>query len=111
MRAKFAVAVRRLEIRIEELIQKDVAHTGQLKHQSSISKQLKEALDEKSQLVAALEVREDALTARESYLIQELLALRNEKQRSQPLVWHEEKQRKRESIVPNRLPPATSPWK
>ncbi len=110
MRAKFAVAVRRLEIRIEELIQKDVAHAGQLKHQSSISKQLKEALDEKSKLVAALEVREDALTARESYLIQELLALRDEKQRNQSLVLHEEKHRNRESIA-IRLPPATSPWK
>ena len=111
MRAKFAVAVRRLEIRIDELIQKDVAHAGQLKHQSSISKQLKAALDEKSKLVAALELREDALTARESYLIQELLALRDEKQRNQSLVLHEEKQRNRGTIVPIRLPPATSPWK
>jgi lipopolysaccharide export LptBFGC system permease protein LptF len=111
MRAKFAVAVRRLEIRIEELIQKDVAHAGQLKHQSSISKQLKEALDEKSNLIAALEVREGALIAREDYLIQELRALRDEKQRNQSLVGHEEKQRNRESIVPIRLPPAASPWK
>jgi hypothetical protein len=110
MRAKFAVAVRRLEIRIDELIQKDVAHAGQLKHQSSISKQLKEALDEKSKLVAALELREDALTAREDYLIQELLVLRDEKQSNQSLVLHEEKQRNRESIA-IRLPPATSPWK
>ena len=99
MRAKFAVAVRRLEIRIEELIQKDVAHAGQLKHQSSISKQLKEALDEKSNLIAALEVREGALIAREDYLIQELRALRDEKQRN------------RESLMPIRLPPAISPWK
>jgi len=109
-RAIFAVAVRKLESKIEELINQVVAHAGELKHQSSISKQLKEALDEKSKLVAALEVREDALTARESYLIQELLALRDEKQRNQSLVLHEEKHRNRESIA-IRLPPATSPWK
>jgi len=110
-RAVFAVAVRRSEIRIEELINKVVAHAGELKHQSSISKQLKEALDEKSKLVAALQAREAALIAHEDYLIQELLALRDEKQRNQPLVLHEEKQRNRDSVVPIRLPPATSPWK
>ena len=110
-RAVFAVAVRRSEIRIEELINKVVAHAGELKHQSSINKQLKEALDEKSKLVAALQAREAALIAHEDYLIQELLALRDEKQRNQPLVLHEEKQRNRDSGVPIRLPPATSPWK
>ena len=110
-RAIFAVAVRKLEIKIEELINQVVAHAGELKHQSSISKQLKEALDEKSKLVAALQAREAALIAHEDYLIQELLALRDEKQRNQPLVLHEEKQRNRDSVVPIRLPPATSPWK
>ena len=110
-RAIFAVAVRKLEIKIEELINQVVAHAGELKHQSSISKQLKEALDEKSNLIAALELREGALIAREDYLIQELRALRDEKQGNQSLAGHEEKQRNRESMMPIRLPPAISPWK
>jgi hypothetical protein len=110
-RAKFAVAVRKLEIRIEELINQVVAHAEELKHQSSISKQLRETLDEKYKLIVALEVREGALIARENYWIEALRALRDEKQSNQSLVVHEEKQRNRESILPIRLPPATSPWK
>jgi hypothetical protein len=61
--------------------------------------QLKEALDEKSKLVAALETREGALMSRENSLVQELLTLRDENRKN------------RDSMLPMRLPPATSPWK
>ena len=93
VRAMFAVAVRRLEVKIEELIEKVVTNAEQLRHQRSISEKLKDALDEKAKLVAALEVREGALMARENSLIQELLALRDDRQRSRSLALHEVKQR------------------
>jgi hypothetical protein len=59
---------------------------------------LKEALDEKSKLVAAMEAREGALMSHENALIHELLALRDEIRRN------------RDSTLPLRLPPAQSPW-
>ena len=99
MRAMFAVAVRGLETKVEELIKKVAAYAAQLGRQTAVNKQLKEALDEKSKLVAALEVREGALMSRENSLIQELLALRDETRRT------------RDSALSTRLPSAPSPWK
>ena len=99
MRAMFAVAVRSLEVKVEELVKKVAAYAAQLGRQIAVNKQLKEALDEKSKLVAAFEVREGALMSRENSLIQELLALRDETRRT------------RDSALTPRLPSAHSPWK
>jgi hypothetical protein len=99
VRAMFAVAVRKLEIRTEELVKRTAAQATQLGRHNAVNMQLKEALDEKSRLVAALEIREGALLSRENSLIQELLALRDENRKN------------RDSILPMRLPPARSPWK
>ena len=99
MRAMFAVAVRSLEVKVEELVKKVAAYAAQLGRQIAVNKQLKEALDEKSKLVAAFEAREGALMSRENSLIQELLALRDETRRT------------RDSTLAPRLPSAPSPWK
>ena len=99
MRAMFAVAVRKLETRTEELVKRIAAQGAQLGRHNAVNTQLKEALDEKSRLVAALETREGAMMSRENSLVQELLALRDENRRN------------RDSAVPMRLPPAPSPWK
>jgi hypothetical protein len=48
----FAVAVRKLEIRTEELVKRVAAQATQLGHHNALNMQLKEALDEKSKLVA-----------------------------------------------------------
>ena len=99
MRATFAVAVRKLETRTEELVKRVAAQAAQLGRHNTANIQLKEALDEKSKLVAALEAREGALMSRENSFVQELLALRDENRRN------------RDSMLPMRLPPAPSPWK
>ena len=99
VRAMFAVSVRQLEIRTEELVRRSAAQGAQLGRHNSVNMKLKEALDEKSKLVAALEVREGALMSRENCLIQELLVLRDENRRN------------RDSMLHMRLPPASSPWK
>jgi hypothetical protein len=98
VRAMFAVAVRKLEIRTEELVKRTAAQATQLGRHNAVNMQLKEALDEKSKLVAALEVREGAQMSRENALIQELLALRDETRKN------------RDSMSPRQLPPARSPW-
>ena len=98
LRATFAVAVRKLETRTEELVKRVAAQGAQLGRHSAVNMQLKEALDEKSKLVAALEVREGALMSRENSLVQELLALRDENRKN------------RDSLSPMHLPPARSPW-
>ena len=46
MRAMFAVAVRSLEIKVEELVKKVAAYAAQLGRQIAVNKQLKEALDD-----------------------------------------------------------------
>jgi hypothetical protein len=99
MRATFAVAIRKLETRTEELVKRVAAQAGQLGRHNAVNIQLKEALDEKSKLVAALETREGALMSRENSLVQELLTLRDENRKN------------RDSMLPMRLPPAPSPWK
>lgn len=98
MRAMFAVAVRGLEVKTEELVKKRAAQAAQLERQIAVNNQLKEALDEKSRLVAALVAREGALHAREDSLIQELLTLRDEQRKT------------RDAALTKRLPVATSPW-
>jgi len=98
-RAIFAVAVRKLEIRTETLVARVTALSAQLGQQFTINSKLKEALDEKSKLVAALETREGAQISRENSLIQELLMLRDENRRH------------RDSLLQPRLPNAPSPWK
>ena len=99
VRAMFAVAVKQLEFRTQELVKRIATQGTQLGHHSTVNVQLKQALDEKSKLVAALEVRECAMMSRENALIQELLVLRDESQKN------------RDSMLSMRLPPAFSPWK
>ena len=97
-RAMFAVAVRKLEVRTEDLVKRIAAQGAQLGRHGTANMKLKEALDEKSKLVAAMEAREGALMSRENALIHELLALRDENRKH------------RDSMLPLRLPPAQSPW-
>ena len=98
VRAMFAVAVRKLEIKTEDLVERIAVQATQVGRHNAVNIQLRAALAEKSKLVAALEVREGALMSRENSLIQELLALRNENRRN------------RGSLLPKHLPPAPSPW-
>jgi len=98
LRATFAVAVRKLELRTDELVKRVAAQASQLGRNNNVNTRLKEALDEKSELVAALEIREGALMSRENSLIRELLALRDEARIN------------RDSLSPMHFPPARSPW-
>jgi hypothetical protein len=98
VRAMFAVSVSKLEKRTEQLVGRMAAQAGELSRQTTINRQLKEALDDKARLVAALEVREGAMLSRENSLIEELLVLRDENRKN------------RESVLTRRLPPALSPW-
>ena len=103
-RAMFAVAVRKLEVRTEDLVKRIAAQGAQLGRHGTMNMRLKEALDEKSKLVEALEVREGAMLSRENALIHELLALRDENRK------HRDAMVPRDVMVPLRLPPAQSPW-
>ena len=98
LRATFAVAVRKLELRTDELVKRVAAQASQLGRNNNVNTRLKEALDEKSELVAALEIREGALMSRENSLIRELLALRDEARIN------------RDSLSLMHFPPARSPW-
>ena len=98
VRAMFAVSVSKLEQRTEQLVARMASQATQIGRQAAINRQLKDALDEKARLVAALEVREGAMLSRENSLIEELLTLRDQNRKN------------RESMLPRRLPPAPSPW-
>ena len=98
VRAMFAVSVRKLEIRTEELVKQIAGQGAELGRRNSLIRKLKESLEEKSQLVAALEAREGALISRENSLVQELLALR------------EESRRIRASTLATYHPPGPSPY-
>jgi predicted nucleic acid-binding Zn-ribbon protein len=98
-RAMFAVAIRKLETKTEQLITRVTALSAQLGQHINKNARLKEALDEKSKLVTALETREGAQISRENSLIQELLALRDENRKHRDFLLH------------MRLPTAPSPWK
>jgi len=98
VRAMFAMSVSKLEKRTEQLIERMASQGAQLGRQTSLNKQLKEALDEKSKLIAALEVREGAMLSRENSLVEALLELRDENRKN------------RDATLPKRLPPALSPW-
>ena len=129
LRATFAVAIRKLEVRTEELVKRVAAQAAQLGRNSAANVQLKEALDEKSRLVVALEVREGAMMSRENSLIQELLALRDEARRNRESTSRDSLSRDSlprdslsrdslprdslsgDSVSSMRLPPALSPWK
>jgi hypothetical protein len=98
VRAMFAVSVSKLEKKTEQLVARMAAQAGELSRQTTINRQLKQALDDKARLVAALEVREGAMMSRENLLIEELMVLRDQNRKN------------RESVSAKRLPPALSPW-
>lgn len=98
LRAMFAVEIRKLEIRIEELVSRLAAQAAQLGRQQAANKRLKQELEKETALVAAMKAREDPLMSRQNALMEELVALRDENRKN------------RETGLPMRLPPAHSPW-
>ena len=77
MRAEFSVSLRKLEIKIQDLNGRTTAYATELSSKNRTVERLKEALQLKSRLAEALEVREAALMKREQTLVDELLSLRD----------------------------------
>jgi hypothetical protein len=77
MRAEFSVALRKLEIGIQNLKGRTTAYATELSRKDRTVERLKEALQTKSRLAEGLEAREAALMNREQTLVEEVLSLRD----------------------------------
>ena len=78
MRADFAVAARKLESSMGDLRDKAAAHVTDLAKKSALIGRLKASVEEKSNTIAALELREKTLELRETELFDELQAAKKE---------------------------------
>jgi hypothetical protein len=97
LRAIFAVEIRKLETRIEQLVSQRAMQAVQLGRQHDAIKRLNQELEQKAKLIAVLEACED-LVLRKDASVDELLAPRDKNQKNR-------------ETGPVRLPSAHWPWR
>ena len=78
MRADFAVAASKLQTNLGDLRDKAAAHVAELAKKSALIDRLKASVEEKSNTIAALELREKTLELRDTELFDELQAAKKE---------------------------------